>query len=688
MPNQYRKYLCCVKRLNNIFNFKTKIFFNTHIYFWVLIIFFSLLKLFLLSGQHLFAIGYAAHDDGLFVKLASSLLKLNWLGDYNNLTLAKGPGYPIWIVFTFLLGIPLLLSQYLLYILACVTLIVALKPLFIKNYWFLIITYCVILFCPSSFSNQTARVLREGIYPALSLFIVAFSIGIFVRRNKMIKNITVWIVGLSIILPFFWLTREEGVWIMPFLVSILLFTIFKLWRERGKQWKLKSILLIIPFVTLLISVFVVSLINYYKYGIFATVEFQNNEFQEAYGSLTRVKDNKWQQFIPVSKEKMMKVYAVSPTFKKLKPFFDGDIGQGWAKFSTVQINREVGEIEGGWFMWAFRDAVAAAGYYKNGNDTQNYYKQLSAEIDTACRKKELDCFRKRVTMMDPFYKEQINPIIDSTIKTIDFLINFKGSEINQITSSNGDKDSLDLFSKITHEPVYVTNLDATNLEIRGWAFSPYEKIVLSIVNNRNELENYNVEFIDSLDVYTYYSKLGESFDNSKRCRFIISTSCKNNCFLMVTGLNNLHEIIPLDGKTTSSSSNKFYFHFDDSGIKQISKSEYVVEKVNEFKISILNNIGKLYRSLMFYIIILSLLIFITSSLIKKMRVNDLYLINTFLLFSIFTRIIILSVISAMSFNAININYLSPLHPMILIFVILNLFSLKTLFSKKTKNDLN
>jgi len=405
----------------------------------LLIIFFSLVKLFLLTGQHLFAIGYAKHDDALFINIAYNLLRLDWLGPYNNLTLAKGPGYPIYIAFNYILGLPLLLSQNILYVLACVILIIALKPLFLKNYFWLLIIYLIVLFNPASFSEQNLRVLREGIYPALSLLIIAFSIGILVRRNKKINNFIVWIIGLSIVLPIFWLTREEGVWIMPFLVSIILITGFNIWKIKGGKWKRKLKLLIIPFVVLFFSIFTVSSINYYKYGIFSTVEFNNPYFLEAYGSLTRVKDIEWERYLPVSREKMERIYEVSPSFRELQPSFDGENGNMWANISSVLKFNNSNEIGGGWFMWAFRDAVEAAGYYKDGKSAVNYYKKLSNEIDMACKQKELDCFRKRKTMMAPFYKEQISPTIESTYKVVNYLLSFEGTKINKNFTSVGEE---------------------------------------------------------------------------------------------------------------------------------------------------------------------------------------------------------------------------------------------------------
>ena len=64
------------------------------------------------------------------MRLAASLIQGQWLGIYDNLTLAKGAFYPIWIAVSFWLGIPLVLAQQLLYAAACLTAVLAIKPLF------------------------------------------------------------------------------------------------------------------------------------------------------------------------------------------------------------------------------------------------------------------------------------------------------------------------------------------------------------------------------------------------------------------------------------------------------------------------------------------------------------------------------------------------------------------------------
>src|SRR5262245_24907998 len=71
----------------------------------------ALLKLWFVAAQPLTAVAGAWHDDRLFVWLAERIVHGEWLGDYSNLTLAKGCGYPLFIAGAFRLGIPLPMAE-------------------------------------------------------------------------------------------------------------------------------------------------------------------------------------------------------------------------------------------------------------------------------------------------------------------------------------------------------------------------------------------------------------------------------------------------------------------------------------------------------------------------------------------------------------------------------------------------
>ncbi len=79
-------------------------------WFWAAVVL-TAVKLWLTSGQRIYAIGPAFHDDRLFVDLAAHLANGEWLGPYNQFTLAKGPMFSVFIAGAFLLGLPLVFAQ-------------------------------------------------------------------------------------------------------------------------------------------------------------------------------------------------------------------------------------------------------------------------------------------------------------------------------------------------------------------------------------------------------------------------------------------------------------------------------------------------------------------------------------------------------------------------------------------------
>ena len=231
-------------------------------------IFLVIIKLWLVNGQTIFAIGFAEHDDRLFLNLANALLHGHWLGHYNNLTLAKGPFYPLWIATTFVLGVPLLLSQHLLYIAACTIFVIAVRPLLPRPIMLLLL-YAILSFNPISYTDGAmTRVMREGIYPALTILAVSCSIGLLVRCAYSLKNLTFWSLGLGFSLSAFWLTREESVWIMPSILIIISFAAIRILLTRPIDWRRLSLLSLVPLCIWMVVIGAVAGINKAYYGVF------------------------------------------------------------------------------------------------------------------------------------------------------------------------------------------------------------------------------------------------------------------------------------------------------------------------------------------------------------------------------------------------------------------------------------
>ena len=104
------------------------------------------IKLWLLGSHYLMATN-SPHDDLLFVTQAHNLLSGKWLGPYNQFVMIKGAIYPLFIAFAYLLNIPLLTAQQLLFWFASLTAVWAIHPA-VQRKWLLPLLFLVLFFNP------------------------------------------------------------------------------------------------------------------------------------------------------------------------------------------------------------------------------------------------------------------------------------------------------------------------------------------------------------------------------------------------------------------------------------------------------------------------------------------------------------------------------------------------------------
>lgn len=659
---------------------------------WAKISFFilALIKLWLVSGQTVYAVDLP-HDDGLFLNLASALLSGRWLGPYTNQTLAKVPFYPIFVAMAFVLNVPLLMAQHILYITACTIFVIAVRPK-MPSPTMLLVVYAVLLFNPMSYTNVVmTRVLREGIYPALTILVTAGASGLLTRHDHSLNRLSFWSIGLGFALSAFWLTREEGVWIIPSLLIILIFAALRIWQMKLIDWHRLSLLCVLPFCVWMIGIGAVATINKVRYGVFTTVEFKSSDFLAAYGALSRVRHSHWKSYIVVPKETRERIYAVSPAFAELRQFLEGDLGRGWSTFGCQQF-LICDDIAGGWFMWALRDAVAAAGHHESGSSAASYYRRLAIEINSACTDRKLDCFSRRASMMPPWHGEYLRPFLDTLARAAFYLARFEGFNARS-SPSWGTEGTLELFRDLTGDKLSGDKLspkDARDhLQIAGWAFSPSTPITLSVRTAEGRLADPSVKLESSQDVYQYFLSSGRDFPNAREARFDIITSCTSGCYLHVRAGNRLIERLPLDRSVRGFQTAELLFHFDLLEYKGNNDVLPRRSKMVNLKIEFLNRIGKVYQILTPILVILALTAYAISVArnLRRRTITGLLVINTALLIAIVIRLVMLSMIEVTSFRGINIVYLSPAYALLLMFVTLVLSVCIVTFSPIRKGNL-
>lgn len=623
-------------------------------------------KIALTNSQPVFAIGWNSHDDKLFLSLADSLLHGQWLGDYNNLTLAKGSFYPIWIALNSLLGMPLLTSQQLLYAFSCLMFVLALRPLKLKP-MILLLVYALLLFNPISYANgPSTRVIREGIYASETLLVVAGFMALFLRWNWEMKSVVRWSMISGFSLAALWITREEGIWILPTVFFLTVVPAFWIFKNRLENRFKRLALLALPFGLLIISISLISALNFYHYGIFTPVEYKQKDFLSAYGALTRVKHNSWQPDIPVPAETRMRIYKVSPAFAELKPYLEGDIGKAWSSNSVFWrpateewvADQQNLEISGGWFMWALRDAAAAAGHYTSGEAAATYYRRLASEVNTAIAQGKLEAARGvKATMTPLWHKEYLSPLLKAMAKSAVFMINFREFDPRP-SYSIGNDSQLALFRDITRDKLS----QSPKMRVTGWAVNSESPLDITIHTADGKILDSSIQREQSPDVYPHF----QSLPWASEARFSITTTklTGENLYLSLKNNHGSVEKIPLDGAIKRFQSAKTQGNIE--AVSTVTNNSLA----QNLGIRYLESIGRIYGLILPPFVILSLVYYFIFSLKMFRSLNNfmIWVISSAILGAIFIRIFIVSFIHVSSFPGVNTLYLSPAYPLMLAFV--------------------
>jgi hypothetical protein len=420
-------------------------------WFWAGVVL-TLVKLWLVRGQDIYAIGPADHDDRLFLQLADHLTRGDWLGPYNQLTLAKGPFYPLWIAFVWQLGLPLFFAQHVLYAGACALFVRACRPAITSGAARFAI-YALLLWNPMSFdASSMGRVLRQHVYGPLALLLFAALVAFYFRRSQPLRRLLPWAALLGLSFTAFWLTREESVWIVPSLVLLAVPTVVSAWKTSREEfgricraWGVAAICGVIPLLA-------VCGLNYSHYRWFGTVETRAPAFEDAYGAMLRVRVGPTLPFVAVTREARAAMYSVSPAFAELRPHLDGGIGRDWAESSEFLTHFPADEhqIGGGWMIWALRDSVAASGHGQNAKRALKFCRQIADEINQACDDGRLPAGPRRSGFLPPWREGQTAAVAKTFVEFADFTVSFRSFSA-YAPPSVGTADDLELFQRLTRE---------------------------------------------------------------------------------------------------------------------------------------------------------------------------------------------------------------------------------------------
>lgn len=396
---------------------------------------------------------YAPHDDLYFAKMAHYLIHGQWMGPYSSMTLLKGPFYAFFMVLSFFTGLPLFINETLFYIAACVVLFFAVAPL-IRNHWWRLILFSLLLFLPASLTTVwNLRVYREFVYFSLTLFVISFSLGLFLRIDRKLSSVVFWAGGLGISMGAFMLCREEGVWIYPMLLSLLGSCIIIIWGKNMDSRWLRSMFIFLTIFIWYIPIFIVSYLNYSYYGFWGYSENLDKDFNRVINTIGRIKTNAQYPYNAITQESFTKAYQASPLLAVLR----NSIVASWNGWQDASYHFQ--EMSPGWYrkkyllgepksinshvMFLLRDALADNGYYSSGRYPQEYLRKLADQLEAGCSNGILDCSPgTNIPYVGSIKAEQIPVIIHFFSNNINNLLQFDLSGI----------DSLDIRSWPVNQP--------------------------------------------------------------------------------------------------------------------------------------------------------------------------------------------------------------------------------------------
>ncbi len=449
---------------------------TSNFWFWAGVLL-TAVKLWLTRGQPVYAIGTAVHDDQLLLKMAESIINGEWLGAYTQMTLAKGPFYSLWIAGLYWIGIPLGLGVQAAYAGACALFARACRPA-IRSGLALFTLYAFLLWNPISFEGPTlCRIIRQQIYTPLELAVFAGLVALYCRRQESLRRQLPWAILAGFAFGCFWITREESVWLIPSVTLLAaggLYFAFQVSRTQGRK------LLLSLGLTAVCAALPVGLLcwqNYRHYGWFGTVEFRAPEFNDAYGAMVRVKMDPVLPLIPVTRQTREALYAVSPAFATLRPWFEGEIGTHWAEKEMYPV--EDRQIRGGWLMWALRDCVVAAGHGHNARETLDFYRRMADEINQACEDGRLAAHPRRSGFLPLWKAGQTAELMRTTWIFADYVAGYKSFNVYPPLSIGTD-DEVQIFRDLTRDNLTIVE-NATNyilphqVELDNWKLDVLQK---------------------------------------------------------------------------------------------------------------------------------------------------------------------------------------------------------------------
>jgi hypothetical protein len=606
----------------------------------------------------------AGVDDALFMRLGRNLASGRWLGHYDVLTLAKGPGFPAFLAIANFLGLPYPMALALFHA-ACASFAAAVFGRLTRSRATGFAVLAALLLTPTLYNGDMLGVFRDFFYTSLTLALVASAValvtGCFGRPAPMAA-----LTGL--LGAWFWLTREEGEWLLPCLALLLLIPLLGRGRaapgagarlERAARALAPAALAFGVAAALLVGF---GLVNRAVYGRFVVNEIKDRAFQGAMSALQDASAPFHREGVPVPAAARARIYAVSPAFASIKePILDGPLQADATQWGCKQDPKFCGDFGGGWFMWDLRNAAAAKGWHETPAKAAGFYATLAREVRQACAGGRLECRHWPVPFIPPIRANELGDV-EASLGRVFHVFTF--GEPVQLQGRASDLTAPWANTLVAFLNAPGVRAPTSRHHLSGWFVAKGDQWFTPAPGEGVTL----IEFTraDSADLVRH-------FDDARlsRQRFTLTADCPTSGSCPVTLALEHGGVVPIDLATLAAGGQQVgggTLWLDDAGRQ--APEPLLKTRFSQAWLAVAASLNPVFRGLAalgFAAWLLQL-----GRALARRRVTTGLIVCTALLASVAARLVILSLIDALSFVAATHSYALPGIALLVLFSVLSL----------------
>ena len=338
------------------------------------------------------AVPTGPYDEELQVSLGLSLAAGQWLGVYNQYTLIKGIVYPLFLALCAELGITYGLGLGIVMVLAAL-LFQAMLGLVTKNRILRGVSYAYVLYSPAAMTSWSGlRIYRDALGPWLALILVSCLAAVWFLRAQPFRKSVPWFAGLAVSFMLFYNLREDGIWILPLAgVGLLMSAAGRVLAysrgvlpESGGNGTKSFVRFVLPYLFCCLLPFAadagwkqyLSQKNLAHYGIALPNDRVKGNFARVMSLISSVEDPEADQVHWITNRMLEQCVAASPSLKRMESEIE-------ARRRVTAAGQSSDEVLGDYMQWVLRNALADAGFYKDGAKTEALLGQIASELEAA-----------------------------------------------------------------------------------------------------------------------------------------------------------------------------------------------------------------------------------------------------------------------------------------------------------------